>query len=371
MMKLILMALITKVFTFINYIAPKFERKVSFLGYPDFDDTLRGMLPHIEKELVVLAHNELIIIPDWVPQNVTYCRKKSLTGIYHLLTSKTIYFTHGVSIYFDPIKENRQKVINLWHGMPLKNIGLLDTAQKISRSHYSIASSNFFKGVIAKAFGMKSESVIVCGLPRNEILLSQSANSTIISIQAEYDKVFVWLPTYRKSTEGDVRVDGKELPLYGFDEFDISSLNEILKSINAALYIKPHPMSALADAELVCYSNVFIINEEWLGKKSITLYELLSISDELWTDFSSVYIDYLVTGKAIKFVINDLNEYESSRGFTFDIVSHGFPGELILTQEALFTSIISPANDLGLVDLEHYHSIKRFDFELLESCIEG
>jgi CDP-glycerol glycerophosphotransferase (TagB/SpsB family) len=340
--------------------------KVAFLGYPDFDDMLRGILPYINNELIVLTHDSHSARPEWLPPNIKVVQKTSVIGLYHILTSEVIYFTHGISKFFIPIKKNRQCIINLWHGMPLKKIGYLDGKKQVSESHYIIATSYFFQSILAQSFGMSNEDIIVTGLPRNDILTSKTSNSELIDVECGFNKVFVWLPTYRASNVGDVRVDGKNLPLLGFENFDIERLNGILQSINAVLYVKPHPMSPHSDDDYKMLSNVNIINDSWLSDKSITLYELLSISDELWTDFSSVYVDYLLTGKEIKFVINDLAEYSNSRGFTFDIVSLGFPGELIQSQEELFMSITQCSDVTKKYDKGMYHSVSRFDYELLE-----
>ena len=57
--------------------------------------------------------------------------------------------------------------------------------------------------------------------------------------------------------------------------------------------------------------------------------------DSLLTDYSSVFIDYLVTGKPMAFICNDLDAYGKSRGFCFNPPEEYMPGELINNFEQL------------------------------------
>lgn len=63
-------------------------------------------------------------------------------------------------------------MVNLWHGMPIKAIGLLDGKSKedICYSDYLIATSEFYRKIMADPFDMHLDQVLTVGLPRNDVL---------------------------------------------------------------------------------------------------------------------------------------------------------------------------------------------------------
>ena len=114
-------------------------------------------------------------------------------------------------------------------------------------------------------------------------------------------------------------------------------------------------------------SNVKIINEAWLSDKDTTLYELLSISDALWTDYSSVFVDYLVTDKPILFIMPDFYSYKGKRGFTFEIEDEKLPGYTITEQDSLFDKLkVGFQNDSGL-SRKKFNTYSKFNYNVLLS----
>lgn len=357
---------ISSLFYIVNLITPKLKNKTVFCCFPDFEDMLRGMLPHINGRIIVLVTNTDVIRPNWLDEKIEVVKKKSISGLWHLLTARTIYFTHGLFVFFRVIPSKRQLVINLWHGMALKNIGLLDGKANIPQSHKTICTSSFFQKIHAKAFGMKLEDVLISGLPRNDILNQETTNINLVEIKKNYNKCYVWLPTYRKASKGDVRSDGTASSIFSFDDFDYIKLNTILAQKNELLFIKPHPMAVFDDFHIEL-SNVKIINEAWLSDKDTTLYELLSISDALWTDYSSVFVDYLVTDKPILFIMPDFYSYKGKRGFTFEIEDEKLPGYTITEQDSLFDKLkVGFQNDSGL-SRKKFNTYSKFNYNVLLS----
>ena len=53
-------------------------------------------------------------------------------------------------------------------------------------------------------------------------------------------------------------------------------------------------------------------NDEYLKEKEIKLNQILSATDALITDYSSIYYDYLLTDKPIGLTINDIDEFKMS-----------------------------------------------------------
>ena len=110
-------------------------------------------------------------------------------------------------------------------------------------------------------------------------------------------KIVAYLPTHRSDgiTKGVIRTLVDEL----------ISLNDHLASLDMVLVVKPH----YYDREILVpgwvVSNIFIVEEG-----AFDVYELLSVSDALITDYSSIMFDFEITGKPILFFMPDLEEYQ-------------------------------------------------------------
>ena len=72
-----------------------------------------------------------------------------------------------------------------------------------------------------------------------------------------------------------------------------------------------------------------------LEKVNCQLNSLLSNVDILLTDFSSIYVDFLLLDRPIGFVLEDFDSYSNSRGFVFDSPLEYMPGEPISSLEDL------------------------------------
>lgn len=347
--------LISKIFYIANYITPKFSRFVIFCGYPDYDDTLKGMLPHLPLNTIILV-SEVKMPPSWVPGSFKIVKKNTFKGVLYIFLSKKIYFTHGLFSFFRLLPEKRQLVINLWHGMPLKNIGYLDGKKSVPKAHYLLSTSQCFQKIMADAFGMELERVKITGLPRNDLLTQKGfKHPELESLVSKYSRVHVWLPTYRNSGVGDIRVDGSSTSIFGIDDFCPIKLNRLLVERNEFVILKPHPM-AVIDSALPKLSNILFINEEWLCNRSLTLYELLSLSDSLWTDYSSVAVDYLLLKRPIILIMSDLESYKNTRGFTS--IADYIPAIKVYTEVELLYALTRQVS--YTVQLEMFHQVTNY-----------
>lgn len=263
--------------------------------------------------------------------------KKSIEGILSFFSARYLISTHG---YFPRIGTSRNQThINLWHGMPFKKIGqdVDHISGKKDTADYTIATSLAFKKIMAHAFSISEDRVIVSGQPCNDTFFSGKDVLSAFGIPHNYEKIIMWMPTYRKSVVGDIRVDGNE-NAFGVSDVLGNHFNEIdmcLKKQNYLLLIKPHPMDVLCRTFLPESNNIKVILNSDLETKNILLYELLGNCDVLWTDYSSVFIDYLIVNKPIAFVCNDIDEYAKTRGFFFEPALEYMPGELVTNYDEL------------------------------------
>lgn len=357
-MKVILGGLIN----LLNQFIKKDKCKVVFSGKPDFDDMLRGILPELEKfdKVVILLDSKHSIVPKWFPRHLIVYYKWSFKGLYSLLTSSRIYYTHGLYDGFEILSKQKQVVINLWHGMPIKKIGNYIEKGEQAKFHYTLATSPFYQKVISNVFGVHKNKVILTGLPRNELILLGKKKDI-----NDFNKTIIWLPTYQERVNNEL--------FFGFGKLELQKINSILENNNTILILKPHPYEKINKNELLGLSNIKIIDDTFFSEREITLYEFLGTVDELWTDYSSVFIDFIVTGKPIVFLQPDSDHYINTRGLIPEVAELKLPGKVIKSQSELINYLLS--DDVFQVSHNLYGntflSFKTYDSKLVEEHIKG
>lgn len=333
----------------ISFLIPKNQNKIIINTFPDFDDTARAFIEQIPNKkinIIILRNSKQTKAPEWLKsKHIKSYYKLDFYGIWHYHRSKWIFFTHGLFSKWKLSKN--QIVINLWHGMPIKNIGLLDNKKpsKIPKFNYTIAHNDFFKEIIQKAFGVTDNNIIINLHPRIDILHRKPNKELKLPFGDGY-RLCVWLPTYRKSIIGDKREDGNIKKEILNDSKLLSEIDQILYLNNTKCVIKPHPMSLTSSLMGNKYKNIIIIDEKLMIDLNTSLYEILSLSDFLITDISSVYFDYKTTSKPIVIFFEDIEEYNGSRGLVSPIDK--------LIQE----KIISDKNELSTAIVETISSLE-------------
>src|SRR5699024_9636690 len=103
-----------------------------------------------------------------------------------------------------------------------------------------------------------------------------------------YKKIFIWLPTWRKSFIVPAHSDDGQYVdnVFQVKDFDAEEFNSILKDKNSLCIIKPHPYSNSQQINSE-FSNILIIDDKWLWEQGITLYHLVGCTDVLISDVSS------------------------------------------------------------------------------------
>ncbi len=338
-----------KFFKLINRIKPS-GKTILYHSFPDFSDNSFAMFlynykhqPEYKKIWLVDAIEKKetyyrIAKNYGVDSSFTILKKKSLKAFFHYVNANFVFHTHGLFNFFGSIKKHKK--VNLWHGMPIKKIGYLDTEHsKVLVSNYHTATSDFYQDIIARAFGALKETVFISGQTRNDLLLKPSFSlNAIFNKSQKFNKTILWMPTYRKSVVGDIRIDGNINPKEDFlDTKKLTELNLFLKTIQSICYIKIHPMDYRKKTDFLDYSNINILDNNDFDNQAINMYSVLSSVDVLLTDFSSIYIDFLLLNKPIGFVFSDFNEFSNSRGFIFDNPKDYMPGKIVTTNNELIS----------------------------------
>lgn len=237
-------------------------------------------------------------------------------------------------------------VVNVWHGIPLKSIGVLTPnrskkfLRKLRRFSSLVSSSPFDRMVMSAAFGLPPKKVIPSGLPRNDLLhpdYSLPADLKKLDDQLVADlsdqKLALFAPTFR-----DHRMKEKVSPFTGNQ---ISTLVNELENLGFVLGVRGHH----TNNDMEFPDNDSIVDCSAARYPEMQL--LLRRTDLLITDYSSCFWDYLLLDRPLVSFAHDYRDYVSGRGFTynFDTV---FPGPICSDFQELIDllpTLIDKSND--------------------------
>lgn len=342
-MKSVLDRMSKKILTYLNRLIPK-RKIILFDSFPNICDNSYALYEYIINNRsdicntynLVWAKNGYVNLEKLkISSNTTVIEKKSLKGVLTFLQAKYIISTHG---YFMNVKSGKgQTQVNLWHGCGYKDLPLKDRGY---RGDMTIVTSNTHKKLYSEFFMISEKNVFITGYPRNDVLFKKCTALEKLNIHKdEYKQVILWMPTYRKATQGHDGIDGKVNSLISssLTNKECALLNKTLNKNKILMIAKLHPMESSSLDRMQNLSNVRCITSQNLQDFGVQLYELLSVSDALLCDYSSLVVDYLLLDKPIAMVLSDMKEYKENRGFVFDPITDYFPGPIISSLDDLIT----------------------------------
>lgn len=210
------------------------------------------------------------------------------------------------------IKRNEQVYINTWHGTPLKTLGRGDkhgmhaigNAQKnFLMADYLLYPNEYTRDVMIRDYMLENickSRVLVHGYPRNTVLVDNYCRDSIRSeLGATGKKIYIYMPTWRSNSDPN------------FMSSVLDNMDMYLKR-DEIMYLKMHPVERKR-ISLKKYNRIKFLPE------SYDLYEMLSASDGLITDYSSVMFDYALMNKPIALFTYDAEEYAEERGMYMSI----------------------------------------------------
>lgn len=342
-LKSFLVDYIFPVFSAINQILPKDDKAIFFYcANNELNDNSKALFDYLiengytDRYKIVVGPCSSDSNYENSLQNVSYISK--IKSIFQYMRSGHVFYCMGKM----PIKPSKnQIVINMWHGIPLKKIGLMSNVSNGKEFFftYVCASSETWRPIMASAFGCPIQNVCVCGEPKSDVLLKTK--------EKREKKMVVWLPTFRQSDYLGYDDSSMEnlVPLFAQNQW--GELNEYLDKINVELIVKLHPMQKLKGFDYYEKNNLKIYSARVFEDKIGDVFLLMSQSDALISDYSGVYFDYLILDRPICFVLDDFEEYRDTRGFVFDNPLDYMPGQKAYTKEDImnFLNDVSSCKD--------------------------
>jgi len=261
----------------------------------------------------------------------------SLGNVLRLVSSGVLVVDHSARDAHIVRRSRRRALINLWHGVPIKRIELmipgLDQARQKRMSQTDqlydvlIASSERDAEAIATSFGVPRERVAVTGLPRYDLLFDDPAQPSDLSeCERRLEELLagrrlvLFAPTFREHGLS---------PIQQLSAAEWARLCACVQTRGAVLGVRLHPYD-----RSICPAECPELID--LGAAAFPETNLvLRHTSVLITDFSSLWVDYVLLRRPIVGFAKDASDYMTEeRGCLYDL-DEVFPGPFFTEVGAL------------------------------------
>jgi CDP-glycerol glycerophosphotransferase (TagB/SpsB family) len=167
-----------------------------------------------------------------------------------------------------------------------------------------------------------ADRVLVTGNPRTDQFWQPPAAAGLARLGITGAFV-LWMPTFRQARAiGAVRVHAHGTPVDD-GRAELGPLLDGLRDRGLQLVVRPHPM----DADRRRWDGIATVDDEDLAAAGVTLYSLIGASCGLVTDYSSVWVDYLLLDRPMAFSVPDRTTYDRAL-YPADVLAW-VPGEVV------------------------------------------
>lgn len=306
-------------------------------NHPDYDCCFITKSPQVFRELKC--------------KNIPVAMNCSFSGIVKAAKAECVFTTQATADIHFTYKKKGRRFFYLVHGQPLKiaqsalkkttfwknyidKIGRIEKYKRyvthflnegytMDDVEFVAATSDFLKPFMEKDFGDKPP-VKVMGMPRNDALFQPERMKQEKWIEGVDDKfVITYMPTHRAYGKGQA----SPTPFKNRPE-----IQRWLRDNNVVLLVKNHP-NMVKQCKSFYSSDCIIDITTWGIDPQVAIYH----SDVLVTDFSSVWMDYLLLRRPIIFYIYDDFEHDDV-GCHYDIRKMP-PGHFCYTEDEFFELI--------------------------------
>lgn len=218
------------------------------------------------------------------------------------------------------------KIVNLFHALPIKKMerdvdkgdstevtlfystGLLKVAMRFLfpwrfvKPDYVVSTSPLYTGIFSSMFRIGKEKIFEAGFPRNDVLFHDISGSqigtdqdTLFELKRSKNKgmkICLYAPTFRDTGDRPFVEDLNLLKL----------LDQMMEKMNSVFVMKLHPFTKVVLPETPFKSIIF-------AKANSDTYPLLRYADIVVTDYSSIFVDFLLLDRPEVFFPYDLEKY--------------------------------------------------------------
>lgn len=297
------------------------------------------------------AKSQEIVPPQYRDlDSVISVRRHTPAYFYYLARAKYIISNSALPEYF--VRRPEQRYLNTWHGIGYKTLGRTDhnplgaalAVSNMLQATHVVSPCKFMTQIHLVGFSMANMftgKIAETGYPRIDATLNtaQSKKDELYSVLGctAQNPVVTYAPTWRG--------EGFEVDRLRFDLHNLAQLDCTVIFLGHHLMLK--------------YISPEILDEVVVPPDFVNTNQLLSITDVLITDYSSIFFDFLVTGRPIVHYVYDYLEYSTKRGLT--LTKDELPGILASTSDELNTAV-SSALSMGLERAVNYRDqVARFN----------
>lgn len=239
---------------------------------------------------------------------------KALAGAGYLIqnTSFPSYFT----------KRPGQVYVNTWHSagavkkmgfdLPHGNYGSRNVLRNLMMADFIVSPNVLMTRMFTDAYrlrGLYRGTILEFGYPRNDVTLTTPRGEVLDELRrrgVQVDpakKIILYAPTWR-GTLSNIRGGADDLERFRAQVGADIDLDEY------QILIKPHQYHYSRLTKEQKRSGLYI-------PRQFNANRLLAAVDVLVSDYSSIFFDFMVTGRPVLFYVPDLAEYAAERGLYF------------------------------------------------------
>lgn len=290
--------------------------------------------------------------------NIKFVKYKSKN--YYKALASVEYLINNSTFQACFIRKEGQKYINTWHGIPLKlmgyempngNIESANTERNFLQTNFLLSPNKHHTDMYNKSYklkGLYEGKIIETGQARTDSIFNADRKKVIDDLKKsgvsvdENKKIIMYAPTWKGASFSNPQADGREYEkLY-------EAINQSIDTEQWQILIKPHQ---------AVYDSLKNNNKlkSILVSPRLDTNEILSVTEVLVSDYSSIFFDFLVTDRPIMFYIPDLEEYKDTRGLYMDVES--LPGPATDNLEQLCRMLKNPSQAQN-EKIDNYKKIK-------------
>ncbi len=307
------------------------------------------------------------------------CYYFSLRALWYSMRANVAVLTHRGNVWDGDLPlfciTAKTCLIQLWHGIPLKKIAFDDRIfsynfdemsmsfrfraligrflpflLRIERPNLAIATSEETRRVLAGAFRVPIDRVVVTGYPRNDVFMRCAEGGGGVAN-------ILYMPTFRGG-------EGSEFDPFAAGGSSVAEIDRLLVARRMTLAVKLHPFNRISQRvrdDLVRAENIEFLDADIYGQ--LADYHLLI------TDYSSIYFDFILMERPVVFLPFDLQEYKVADREFYYPYQEVTPGPKVSSWQEAFCKIDTLA-EWEPLNRDHYEKVlNRFHkFRDARSC---
>ncbi len=266
------------------------------------------------------------------------------SAAYYRALATSQYLVNNATFPQDFGKRDGQTYLNTWHGTPLKKMGFdmpngavesANTVRNFLAADYLLSTGAFMTQQMYessyKLSGIFRGEILEVGYPRIDRQFLEEPDQADARSRLEAAglpigdrKIILYAPTWKGSTFSRPIDDIDSLLAH------VAVLESQLDPAKYCVLLKTHQILHEVAAARPELSRMLVPND-------LPTNVILGVTDLLVTDYSSIFFDYLATGRPIVFFAPDLEDYSSNRRLYFPPAE--LPGPLCRTGEELADAI--------------------------------